>query len=156
MKSSFRFTKSVPSEWVDYNGHMNDAEYSRAFSLATDAFIEHIGLNEDARNHWMYTIFTLETHTCYLKEMKEGQALEISAHVLDYDTKRIHLFFSMKNETGDLVATLEEMLMGIDQNEGRGAPFPPPVAKTITKVYQEQAGQEQPKQAGRTIGIRKK
>jgi acyl-CoA thioester hydrolase len=156
MKPSFRFTKIVPSEWVDYNGHMNDAEYNRAFSLATDAFIEHIGLDEKGRNYWNYTIFTLETHTCYLQEMKENTGFEITAQVLDYDAKRIHLFLSMKNEEGKLVATLEEMLMGIDQAEGKAAPLPTPVAETIAESYQTQAGQEQPKQVGRTIGIRRK
>ena len=28
---------TVPHEWVDYNGHMNDAEYARAFSMAATA-----------------------------------------------------------------------------------------------------------------------
>ncbi|GGF28285.1 3-hydroxyacyl-CoA dehydrogenase [Halobacillus andaensis] len=152
----FQFKQTVPSEWVDYNGHMNDAEYNTAFSQATDAFIEGIGLNEEARARFHYTIFTLETHTCYLQEMKEGEAFTITAQVLDYDAKRIHLFLSMHHDDGDLAATLEEMLMGIDQNEGRGAPFPDPVAKNISELYQKQADQDQPKQAGRTIGIRRK
>ncbi|MDZ7851712.1 MAG: thioesterase family protein [Halomonas sp.] len=28
----------VRPEWVDYNGHMNDAEYARVFSLAVDGW----------------------------------------------------------------------------------------------------------------------
>ncbi|MCP3027154.1 thioesterase family protein [Halobacillus sp. A5] len=156
MQRSFSFQHSVPKEWVDYNGHMNDAEYNRAFSQATDAFIDYIGLDENARSEWDYTVFTLETHTCYLQELKEGAAFEITAQVLDYDAKRIHLFLSMQNEQGELAATLEEMLMGIDQNEGRGAPFPESAAAAIQGVYEEHAEQEQPKQAGRVIGIRRK
>ncbi|MCA1010560.1 thioesterase family protein [Halobacillus halophilus] len=156
MKPSFRYTKSVPADWVDYNGHMNDAEYSRAFSLATDAFIKHIGLDPAARKQWNYTIFTLETHTCYLQEVKEKAAFEITAKILDYDSKRMHMFFTMKNESGELVATFEEMLMGINQTEGRGAPFPESVAAAIRGIYQAQDNEEYIKQAGRTIGIRKK
>ncbi|MFG6115780.1 thioesterase family protein [Halobacillus sp. MO56] len=152
----FRFQQTVPAAWVDYNGHMNDAEYNRAFSQATDAFIDHIGLDEAARSEYNYTIFTLETHICYLQEMKEGQAFEITSQVLDYDQKRIHLFLSMYNADGDLVATLEEMLMGIDVNEGRGAPFPEQIEEKIAGMFKEQKGLEKPKQAGRVIGIRKK
>ncbi|MFC7322352.1 thioesterase family protein [Halobacillus campisalis] len=152
----FQFKYTVPSEWVDYNGHMNDAEYNRAFSQATDAFVDHIGLDEPSRSHFQYTMFTLETHTCYLQEMKEGASFTITAQVLDYDAKRVHLFLSMHNAEGDLVATLEEMLMGVDQNEGRAAPFPKAVEEKLDAVYQKHANQEQPKQAGRTIGIRRK
>jgi acyl-CoA thioester hydrolase len=156
MESSFSYKKTVPSDWVDYNGHMNDAEYNRAFSLATDAFIDHIGLGEEGREHYQYTIFTLETHTCYLKEMHKGKEFEVNARVLDYDAKRIHLFLTMNNSDGEVVATLEEMLMGMDQNEGRPAPFPEGVAEKVEAEYKVNAGEETPKQVGRTIGIRRK
>ncbi|WP_226582616.1 thioesterase family protein [Halobacillus litoralis] len=155
MNQDILLKQAVPSEWVDYNGHMNDAEYSRAFSLATDAFIDSIGLHEDARSRYQYTIYTLETHLCYLKEIHEGAEFEIKCRILDYDAKRVHLFLSMYHN-GELAATLEEMLMGIDQNEGRGAPFPEEVAGTIKVIYQEKASEDLPKQAGRTIGIRRK
>ncbi|WP_258871404.1 thioesterase family protein [Halobacillus trueperi] len=154
--SSFSYKQTVPSDWVDYNGHMNDAEYNRAFSLATDAFIDYIGLDERGREQFQYTIFTLETHTCYLKEMHEGAGFDMSARVLDFDAKRIHLFLEMHNAEGEVVATLEEMLMGIDQNEGRPAPFPDEVAGKVEAEYNQTSGQEQPKQVGRTIGIRRK
>ncbi|WP_082232739.1 thioesterase family protein [Halobacillus massiliensis] len=153
---TYSFNRTVPSEWVDYNGHMNDAEYNHAFSLATDAFIDYIGLSEEARKKWNYTIFTLETHTCYLQEMKEGEEFEVTPQLLDYDSKRIHLFLKMKNKQGETTATLEELLMGIDQKQGRGAPFPQEVADTVTDFYKTQANLEIPKQAGRTIGIRRK
>ncbi|WP_431801638.1 thioesterase family protein [Halobacillus andaensis] len=156
MEQSFLFKQTVPADWVDYNGHMNDAEYNRAFSQATDAFIDHLGLDEEARAHFSYTIFTLETHTCYLQEMKQASAFEITARVLDYDAKRIHLFLFMHDAESNLVATLEEMLMGIDQNEGRGAPFPEAIKESIAGFYEKWSEHDLPKQAGRTIGIRRK
>ncbi|TGB02410.1 thioesterase family protein [Halobacillus salinus] len=151
--TSYEFTHQVPSEWVDYNGHMNDAEYNRAFSLATDAFIDFIGLDEAAREKYGYTMFTLETHTCYLKEMHEGDTFHITARVLNYDAKRVHLFLSMFNEEGKLVSTQEEMLMGIDQNEGRPAPFPASITQSIQTMYEQTKTEEQPKQVGRQIGL---
>ncbi|WP_281659015.1 thioesterase family protein [Halobacillus sp. Cin3] len=156
MEQSFHYKDRVLPEWVDYNGHMNDAEYNRAFSLATDAIIDYIGLDETARDKYAYTIFTLETHICYLKEMHEDEPFEITARVLDYDSKRIHLFLTMKNQHGEITATLEEMLMGMDQRTGRPSAFPDDVEQKIRSVSQMHADQEHPKQAGRTIGIRRK
>ena len=34
----------VPPEWIDYNGHMMDAYYFLAFTEATEAFLDHVGL----------------------------------------------------------------------------------------------------------------
>ena len=39
----------VAPEWVDYNGHMNDAEYARVFSQACEALIDQIGFATAAR-----------------------------------------------------------------------------------------------------------
>ncbi len=39
----------VADAWVDYNGHMNDAEYARVFSLAVEALMDRIGLDAAGR-----------------------------------------------------------------------------------------------------------
>ncbi|WP_349408292.1 thioesterase family protein [Pseudalkalibacillus sp. SCS-8] len=154
--STFQFEQCVRKEWVDYNGHMNDAEYAKVFSLAVDHFIEQIGLDVEGRESLQYTIFTLETHVCYLKEAHEAEKLTITNQLLDLDEKRIHLFFTMKNEHGEVISTSEQMLMGIDTNAGRPAPFPEGVASVLDKLYSKDRDEEMPKQAGRTIGIKRK
>ncbi|WP_345240947.1 thioesterase family protein [Pontibacillus salipaludis] len=156
MEQSFSYQGTVLHEWVDYNGHMNDAEYNKAFSQATDAFIDHIGLDERTREVYDYTVYTLETHICYMQEMHEGDPFTIKGQILDVDAKRIHLFLTMFNEQGETVATLEEMLMGIDRKEGRGAAFPGEVADKLAVMLETDEQLERPKQAGRTIGIRRK
>lgn len=156
MGQVFSFEQNVLSEWVDYNGHMNDAEYARAFSWATDAFMNFIGLDEKGRSELSYTIFTLETHICYLKEAHKGESLTIKSQLLDTDEKRLHQFLTMENAQGDLVAAMEQMLMGMDQEEGRPAPFPHEIAENVEQIYQNDVRKEQPKQAGRHIGIKRK
>ncbi len=146
---------SVEPDWVDYNGHMNDAAYAKVFSLATDLFIETIGLDAVARKNYDYTFFTLETHLCYLKEAHKGDALTLLPQLLDSDAKRLHVFFEMKNTVGDLVATSEQMLMGMNTELGRPEPFPQPVAQAVEKIQDEHKKLDLPKQAGRTIGIRR-
>lgn len=152
---TFSYNDIVRSEWVDYNGHMNDAEYAKVFSLAVEAFMNYIGLDENGRKTHAYTIFTLETHLCYLLEASEGEELAITIQLLDVDDKRLHVFFSMKNSEGKVVATSEQMLMGIDTDKGKAGPFPTPVAVVIEKSAKADEALETPKQAGRTIGIRR-
>ncbi|WP_096187220.1 thioesterase family protein [Evansella halocellulosilytica] len=151
----FHFSTNVRPEWVDYNGHMNDAEYARVFSLAVDALIEAIGLDENAREKESYTIFTLETHICYLQEAHEKEELSVHMQLLNHDTKRLHIFFSMKNSSGDLIATSEQMLMGINTKANRPAPFPEAIMTTVETMMKDHDQLEVPKQAGRTIGIKK-
>ena len=145
----------VSKEWVDYNGHMNDAAYAKVFSLSADELIDSIGLDAEARGKYGYTIFTLETHLCYLKEAQENEKLSIGVRLLDRDAKRIHVFFTMENESGDEVATSEQLLMGMDASQGRPAAFPEAVGTAIEKLWHEQKNLEVPKQAGRKIEIRR-
>ncbi|KAA0010355.1 hypothetical protein F0A17_18000 [Billgrantia pellis] len=145
-------TTRVAPEWVDYNGHMNDAEYARVFSLAVDTLMERIGLDEDGRENLGYTLFTLETHLCYRREAHQGQALAVDVLLLDRDAKRLHLFFTMHDANGELLATSEQMLMGIDTHQHRPAPFPPAVVDAIEALPRAEAD-AWPQAAGRRIGI---
>ncbi|AVI63003.1 thioesterase family protein [Halomonas sp. GFAJ-1] len=144
----------VASNWVDYNGHMNDAEYARVFSLAVEALMEHVGLDEPGRARHGYTLYTLETHLCYRREAHEGQPLSVELTLLDRDTKRLHIFFKLHDEEGSLLATSEQMLMGIDSDTGRPAPFPLSVEQAIDALPLA-APSAWPSQASRIIAIRR-
>ncbi|WP_027962639.1 thioesterase family protein [Halomonas halodenitrificans] len=144
----------VAPEWVDYNGHMNDAEYARVFSLALEALMDHVGLDAAGRERHGYTIYTLETHLCYRREAHEGQPLSVAVTLLDRDAKRLHIFLELSDEQGNLLATSEQMLMGIDSQAGRPASFPAPVEEAIGRLPSA-AHDAWPPLAGRRIGIPK-
>lgn len=144
----------VAPDWVDYNGHMNDAEYARVFSLGVEALMDHIGLDATGRDRHGYTIYTLETHLCYRREAHEGQPLRVALTLLDRDAKRLHVFFELFDEAGNLQATSEQMLMGIDSEVGRPASFPEPIEAAIASLPHA-ARDAWPELAGRTIGIRR-
>ncbi|ALS77535.1 thioesterase family protein [Planococcus kocurii] len=153
-RSTFLYEEKVQSEWVDYNGHMNDAAYAKVFSQATDSFIGFLGLTGNVRTQLNYTIFTLETHLCYLKEVHEHDSLAIRVKLLNCDAKRLHVFLTMNNSVGDLVATSEQMWMGMDSVLGKPTPFPETIAIAIEVLRTQQKGQPVPEQAGRKIGFR--
>lgn len=146
----------VKSDWVDYNAHMNDTEYARVFSMAVDCLMDEIGIDNTFRDEHAYSIFTLETHICYLAEAYEGEQLTVTLQVLDHDQKRIHLFFTMKNKAGKRLATSEQMLMGMDMKMGKPAVFPEQVKQSIEQIAKQQINMPYPEQAGRKIGIRRK
>ncbi|MCH4563079.1 MULTISPECIES: thioesterase family protein [Halomonas] len=143
----------VAPEWVDYNGHMNDAEYARVFSLAVEALMDRIGLDVGGRARHGYTLYTLETHLCYRREAHEGQPLAVDVILLDHDAKRLHVYFDMRDAQGGLLATSEQMLMGMSQESGRPAAFPAPVAEAIAALPRADRD-DWPELAGRRIGIR--
>lgn len=149
-------TCSVKNEWIDYNGHMNDSMYAKVFSMGGDKWMHQIGITADFRESEKYTLFTLETHLCYLKETKENEDLIVKLQLLDHDAKRTHVFLVMINANGERVATSEQMFMGIDTLEGRPAPFPEPIINQLNQIAKEQKEMEQPKEVGRMIGIRRK
>ncbi|MGP4039695.1 thioesterase family protein [Gracilibacillus sp. D59] len=155
-EQAFQYQDYVHHDWVDYNGHMNDAAYAKVFSLAVDRFIDTIGLDAAARQKYSYTIFTLETHLCYLQEAHQDQQLTVTVQLLDVDAKRLHVIFTMKNANNEVLATSEQMLMGMDTDQERPAPFPEDVAGKVEAVWNEHKQIEAPKQAGRTIGIKRK
>ncbi|WP_085524190.1 thioesterase family protein [Tuberibacillus sp. Marseille-P3662] len=147
---------AVRPDWVDYNGHMNDAAYAQVFSLAVDQLMDNLGMNETFRSEQQYSMFTLETHVCYLDEAHEDQNLLVTMQLLDDDAKRLHVFFTMTDEGGGKLATSEQMLMGMDMHTGRPSPFPEMIQNQIQQINHEQSTYSLPKEAGRTIGIKKR
>ena len=151
------YRSRVLPEWVDYNNHMNDACYGIAFSRAVDNLMDHIGLDADFRARTGFTIYTLESHICYLQEIAAGEPLTVSGQLLDRDEKRLRVFFVMEHDSsGDRLATSEQMLMCIDQSVTKAAPFPPEVEAKVAELWRIHQGLPVPEQAGRSIGIRRR
>src|SRR5580700_5373345 len=88
---------TVVSEWVDYNGHMNDAAYALVFSRATDALMDRVGLDAAARKASARTLYTMQIMLHYLKEASEGAALSVGCRLLEHDDKRMRVWLDMRS-----------------------------------------------------------
>ncbi len=89
------YATTVASEWVDYNGHMNDSAYAVVFSRSVDALMDRVGLDAAARRRTGQTLFTLQMMLHYFKEAKEGDALAVTCHLLEHDDKRMRVWLDM-------------------------------------------------------------
>ncbi|MGH6884419.1 MAG: thioesterase family protein, partial [Hypericibacter sp.] len=107
----------VQPGWIDYNGHLLDAYYLLIFSNNTTTFMEHIGLGEKERAEKGHSLFTLEVHLNYLREIKVGKETWTDTQILGWDDKRLHVFYTLYAEDApEPRATSEQMLMNIDMN----------------------------------------
>ena len=106
MLNQFLFKINVQKEWIDYNNHMQDAYYGLAFSYAVDHFQDAVGFDENYRSQTGCTIFVVEDHKFYLKEVKIGSELFIKTTLLDADKKKFILKSHML-VNGNKVATSE-------------------------------------------------
>src|SRR3954465_15946213 len=83
---------TVLPEWVDYNGHMNDACYALAFSQAVDALMAQLGLDAAGREATGHTIYTPALLIRYVKEVKQGEPMLCEAQLLESDAKRLRVW----------------------------------------------------------------
>ena len=75
-------SRTVPPEWIDYNGHMMDAYYFLAFTEATESFLDHVGLGAAYRASTGSGIYTAEGHLCFLAGVTGGAALSYQTQLL--------------------------------------------------------------------------
>jgi len=145
-------TDTVRPEWIDYNHHMNDGYYVVAFTYATDAVQDHIGLDADYRAKTGCSIYTVEAHLQYLREVPAHTALRFDSYVLGVDAKRLHLLHTMYNaDQNYLAASHELMLLHVDQQLGKTAPFPEQIYKALSALYEDHHNLETPVATGRSI-----
>jgi acyl-CoA thioester hydrolase len=144
----------VLPEWIDFNGHMNIAYYSMVFDKALDWFSDLLGCGWDYTKLGQGSLFALESHIVYAREVKEGDPLRVTFQLLDHDQKRMHYIEQLYHaEEGYLAATSEQMSMHVDLTTRRSSPWPADVQDALARLRVTHAGMPRPPQVGRLIGI---
>ncbi len=148
---------TVIGDWVDYNGHMSESCFLLVFGDSSDAFFRMIGIDETYRDVGGYSFYTVQTMIHHIREAALGTPLRLTLQLLDADDRRVHLFHSMfHGETGELLATGEQMLTHVDMAQGRSSPMPPELHAKVHTILAAHARLPRPAQAGASIGIRRK
>ena len=130
----FEYTTTVKPEWIDYNGHMQDAFYGLVFSYAVDAFQDWVGFDAAYRTETDCTIYLVEEHKYFLREVKESDPITVRINVLGVSEKVFHLYCVMKSGGHD-VAISELMEMHVCQKPTpKGAPIPLDIAARLNEL----------------------
>jgi carnitine 3-dehydrogenase len=143
--------RTVPPDWTDYNGHMNEARYLSAFSQASDRFMEIVGCDA-AYIASGGSYFTAETHLCHLAEAHAGDRIRVETTCLSGEGKKMHLYQEMFGADGTLLATVEHMLIHVSLETRRAAPPSGAIAARLGEIAAAHAALPRPARAGRAVG----
>ncbi|MFZ0322573.1 MAG: thioesterase family protein [Actinomycetes bacterium] len=144
---------SVPHSWVDYNGHTSESSYLLAVGDNADAFFRYFGIDEDYRASGG-SLYTAETHLHHLRETSEGDRLFFTLQVLGVDPKRVHIVHEIRRaDTGDVVATAEQMLLHVDMAAGKVAPMPDELLRRLEAIRDAHARLAVPDYVGHVMRL---
>ena len=109
------YAGAVRPEWIDPNGHMNVAYYTLTFDHATSGLYDVLGLGYGDIARTDRSVFAVETHLVYLRELREGEPIGFATQLLGHDDKRLHYYHEMiQPEEGVLAATSENIGVHVD------------------------------------------
>ena len=149
--------RTVPADWIDYNGHMMDGYYALAFTEATDAFLDRLGLGAAYREQTGCSIYTVESHLCFFRSVRAGARLRYSTQLLGADAKRLHAFHRMTDAgTGEEMAANELMFLHVDIATEQVTPMPQSRRNAVDALAAQHAGLPAPPTAGRHIAMHRR
>jgi acyl-CoA thioester hydrolase len=146
----------VLPEWIDFNGHLRDAYYVLIVSYATDALMDHLGMDAAYRQRTSSTLYTLEMHVHYFLEVKQTDVIEVTARIIASDEKRIHVELNLNcARHSEPAASVELMLLHVTQGEHvAAAAFPADVSRAIETMKAATATATPAKRGSRKMELR--
>ncbi len=150
------YRTAILPAWIDYNGHLRDAYYVLILSQATDALMDRLGVDAAYRSASGNTLYTVEMHIHYLREVHASDMVAVSVRLLGADHKRIHAAFDLSCEgQSEPAATAEFMLLHVHQGATVSAtPFPPEIAAAIGTLASSSADAPWPGPGSRRMQLR--
>ncbi len=147
------YQTAVVHAWCDYNGHMSESSYLLVVGNNADAFFRYFGIDEDYRANGG-SLYTAETHLHHLDECREGDELTFTLQVLGVDRKRVHIVHEvLGTESGQPVATAEQMLLHVDMNAGKVAPLPDHLFDRLKQIETAHASLPVPDYVGHVMSL---
>lgn len=102
-------TEPIIPDWTDYNGHMNLAFYIHLFDQGWDVLLDKFQMGGDSAKIEKRSTFAVESHTKYIKEVRQGDEVDINLLFLDHDLKRMIYQLEIFSKTGNYRAATTEV-----------------------------------------------
>ncbi|MBV9843105.1 MAG: thioesterase family protein [Sphingomonadaceae bacterium] len=133
---------------------MDSIEYKRAADGGTQALLAHAGITRETLEAAGSTLFQLEMHIVYARELRLGDPVIVRSWLIGADGKRIHHLHEIVNEaTGVRAATVELMTIHVDRSTRRSAPMPAQWVERLQDIAAAHGALPQPDTVGRRIGL---
>ncbi|MBV9842914.1 MAG: thioesterase family protein [Sphingomonadaceae bacterium] len=146
----------VPAEWVDENDHMDSMEYKRAADGGTRVLLGHAGITSEAIAQAGSTLFQLEMHIVFERELRLGDPVVVRSWLIGADAKRIHHFHEIVHEeAGYRAATVELMTIHVDRATRRSALMPAAWSERLQAIAAAHGAVPPPDKVGRRIGLQR-
>jgi carnitine 3-dehydrogenase len=133
----------VPTSFVDYNGHMNEAPYLEVGARASDRLMEMIGADA-AYIAGGLSYFTAETDIRYLAEIDIGDRITVTTQVVGGDGRKLHLFHRFWTVGESPAATMETLILHVDLTTRRVVAPEGVVAERAAALVAKHAGLPRP------------
>jgi acyl-CoA thioester hydrolase len=112
-----------------------------------------LDLGRDYRERTGGSIFVVEAHLTYDRELVEGDAMQVESLALEAGPKKIRLFHRLLHaDSGRQAATNEVLVLHVDLNTRRVAPWPDDGMARIRALVAAHDGVPRPPEAGRHVG----
>ena len=102
-------TEPIIPALTDYNGHMNLAFYIHLFDQGWDILLDKFQMGGNSAKIERRSTFAVESHTKYIKEVKQGDEVDINLLFLDRDKKRMIYQLEIFSKTGNYRAATTEV-----------------------------------------------
>ncbi len=133
--------RTVPIDWTDYNGHMNESRYGQVFSDAADDVMIRIGADADYIAQGL-SYFTVDIHIQFRAETHAGQMIRVETRVVEGAGKKLRLAHRMlDDESGALLAEAEQLLIHVSLKTRRACEPEPEIAARAAALA-AQTGEE--------------
>ena len=124
--------KKIIKDWIDYNGHMNLSYYILVFDMGAEVILSKFNMGEHSAKTTKKSTMVVETHTNYIREVKQNDEVIVSLSHLDHDKKRLHYKLEMREKsTNDLSATTEVLALYMDLGKRKVSEFEKEKVKII-------------------------
>ena len=130
--------KIIIKDWIDYNGHMNLSYYILVFDMGAEVILSKFKMGEQAAKTTKRSTMVVETHTNYIKEVKENDEVIISLSHIDHDKKRLHYKLEMYEKSKNILsATTEVLALYMNLDERKVSEFENEKIKIIDNYIEE-------------------
>ncbi|MBU3739842.1 MAG: thioesterase [Rhodoferax sp.] len=148
------YSGSIQPDWVDYNGHLRDAYYLLLFSFGTDGLMDQLGLDAAGRAETGHSLYTVECHLNFLREVRHASHVEVHTRILGHDAKRLHVYHSLVHPGRDgLLAASEQLLLNVDVSAARTTGFASGVLHRLQVLFSLQRSDPRPEHVGKVIRV---